>query len=73
MTNKKDNKNLGTIILVIAALAAGLLIGILESFAAGYISSEYKDAIALAVLLIVLLVRPSGLMGSREAASLKEL
>lgn len=55
------------------AVVAGLLIGILESFATGYISSEYKDAIALGVLLIVLLVRPSGLMGSREAASLKEL
>jgi branched-chain amino acid transport system permease protein len=55
------------------AVIAGLLIGILESFGTGYISSEYKDAIALGVLLAVLLVRPSGLMGSREAASLKEL
>ncbi len=54
------------------AVIAGLLIGVLESFGTGYISSEYKDAIALGVLLAVLLVRPSGLMGSREAASLKE-
>jgi len=54
------------------AVIAGLLIGVLESFATGYISSEYKDAIALGVLLAVLLVRPSGLMGSREAARLKE-
>ncbi len=55
------------------AVVAGLLIGILESFATGYISSEYKDAIALGVLVIVLLVRPSGIMGSRDAAALKEL
>jgi branched-chain amino acid transport system permease protein len=54
------------------AVIAGLLIGVLESFGTGYISSEYKDAIALGVLLAVLLVRPSGLMGSREAARLKE-
>ena len=55
------------------AVVAGLLIGILESFGTGYISSEYKDAIALGVLLAVLLVRPSGLLGSSEAARLKEL
>ncbi len=54
------------------AVIAGLLIGVLESFGAGFISSEYKDAIALGVLLIVLLVRPSGIMGGREASKLKE-
>jgi branched-chain amino acid transport system permease protein len=54
------------------AVVAGLLIGILESFGAGYISSAYKDALALLVLLAVLLVRPSGLFGSSEESRLKE-
>jgi branched-chain amino acid transport system permease protein len=40
-----------------------LLIGILESLGAGLISSGYKDAIALFVLLLVLFVKPSGLFG----------
>ncbi len=46
------------------AVAAGFLLGLLESFATGFISSSYKDAIALIVLLGVLFARPQGLMGS---------
>ena len=46
------------------AVAAGFLLGLLESFATGFISSSYKDAIALIVLLSVLFARPQGLMGS---------
>jgi branched-chain amino acid transport system permease protein len=46
------------------AVAAGFLLGLLESFATGFISSSYKDAIALVVLLGVLFARPQGLMGS---------
>ncbi len=54
------------------AVVAGLLIGILESLGAGYISSHYKDAIALIVLLGVLFIKPSGLLGSTEAQRLKK-
>ena len=54
------------------AVVAGLLIGILESLGAGLISSGYKDAIALFVLLLVLFVKPSGLFGVSEASKLKE-
>ena len=54
------------------AVVAGLLIGILESLGAGLISSGYKDAIALFVLLMVLFVKPSGLFGVSEASKLKE-
>lgn len=54
------------------AVVAGLLIGLLESFGAGYISSGYKDALALLVLLVVLLIRPSGLFGAPAASRLKE-
>ena len=49
------------------AVAAGFLIGIMESLGAGLISSSYKDAIALIVLLVILFVRPSGLFGNKEA------
>jgi branched-chain amino acid transport system permease protein len=54
------------------AIVAGFLIGILESLGAGFISSGYKDAIALLVLLIVLWIKPSGLFGSAEESELKK-
>jgi branched-chain amino acid transport system permease protein len=47
----------------IAAVAGGLLLGLLESFTAGYLNPVYKDAVALIVLLVVLFVRPQGLLG----------
>ncbi len=49
------------------AVLAGFLIGLLESLGAGLISSAYKDAIALLVLLMILFVRPSGILGNKEA------
>lgn len=54
------------------AVVAGVLLGILEAFGAGYISSHYMDAIALVILLFVLFIRPSGIFGSSEAMRLKE-
>ena len=48
------------------ALVAGLLIGIIESFCAGFISSGYKDAFAFGLMLLVLFVRPGGLLGKYE-------
>jgi branched-chain amino acid transport system permease protein len=56
----------------VGAVVAGLIIGLLETFSAGFISSHYKDAVALLVLLIVLFVKPTGLLGSTEAGKLKE-
>jgi branched-chain amino acid transport system permease protein len=55
-----------------AAVAAGLLLGILESFSIWVMPAAYKDVIAISILLIILFVKPSGLFGSREAANLKE-
>jgi branched-chain amino acid transport system permease protein len=40
-----------------------LIVGLLESFGAGYLSSAYKDAIAFIVILAVLFVMPQGLFG----------
>jgi branched-chain amino acid transport system permease protein len=56
----------------IAAVAAGLILGILESFSIWVMPAAYKDAIAISILLLILFVRPSGLFGSREEFSLKE-
>ncbi|MBP8196969.1 MAG: branched-chain amino acid ABC transporter permease [Chromatiaceae bacterium] len=49
------------------AVAGGLLLGLLESLAAGLVSSGYKDAIAFVILLLVLFLRPSGLFGRASA------
>jgi branched-chain amino acid transport system permease protein len=54
------------------AVVAGLMVGLIESFCAGLLSSGYKDAAALMVLLLALFLRPSGLFGSKEAGKLKE-
>ncbi len=54
------------------AVVGGLLIGLLESLGAGLVSSAYKDAFALLLLLILLVVRPSGLLGSAAVAKLKK-
>lgn len=45
------------------AFLGGLLIGIIESFAKAYISTQLSNSIVFAVLIIVLLVRPAGLLG----------
>ncbi len=49
----------------VGAVVGGLLLGLLEAFGAGYLSSTYKDAFAFLVILIVLLVAPQGLFGRR--------
>jgi branched-chain amino acid transport system permease protein len=53
------------------AVIAGFLVGIIESFCAGLLSSGYKDAAALLVLLAMLFVKPSGLFGRREFLDMK--
>jgi branched-chain amino acid transport system permease protein len=55
-----------------AAVAAGFLLGTLESFSIWVMPTAYKDAIAISILLAVLFIRPSGLFGNREIFRLKE-
>jgi branched-chain amino acid transport system permease protein len=54
---------LGGIGNITGAMVGGLMIGIIEVFAAGYISSEYKDVFAFIILIAVLYFRPTGIMG----------
>jgi branched-chain amino acid transport system permease protein len=54
------------------AVVAGFIIGIVESFSAGFISSGFKDAIALILLILVLFIKPSGLFGSQEVGKVKQ-
>ncbi len=47
------------------SLIGGLTLGILESFSAGLISSQYKEAITFAAFMLILFLKPSGLLGKR--------
>ncbi|MEM8664350.1 MAG: branched-chain amino acid ABC transporter permease, partial [Pseudomonadota bacterium] len=49
----------------LGAVAGGLIVGLVEAFGAGLISSAYKDAFAFLVILAVLFFLPSGLFGKR--------
>lgn len=51
------------------AMLGGFMLGLLESLCSAYISSEYKDLFAFVILILVLIVRPTGLLG--EAATEK--
>jgi branched-chain amino acid transport system permease protein len=47
-------------------MLGGLLIGLIETFWAGYFSSQYKDVAAFAILIIVLIFLPTGILGRPE-------
>ena len=56
---------LGGVGILPGAIVGGLVVGVVETIAASYISSGYRDAIAFAILLIVLLVKPTGFFGQK--------
>ena len=56
---------LGGIGSVPGAMVGGLTLGVLEIMGVAYLSSSYKDAIAFAILILVLIIRPQGLMGQK--------
>ena len=54
-----------------AAVAAGLLLGLLEVFVVSQFEVAYKEAVSIVVLLLILVFRPSGLFARRETAALR--
>ena len=48
------------------AMLGGLFIGVAESFVTGYISSTYSNLIVFGILIVVMLLRPSGLLGRAQ-------
>jgi len=59
---------LGGIGSVPGAMLGGYVLGIAEIFAAGFISSQFADAISFAILIVVLLFRPAGILGKNYRA-----
>ncbi len=57
---------LGGIGSIPGAMLGGLLIGLIEAFWSGYFTIEYKDVAAFSILILVLIFRPSGLLGRPE-------
>lgn len=51
------------------AMLGGLLLGMAESFGAGYLSAQYKDVYAFIILILVLLLRPQGILGNKTDRS----
>jgi len=49
----------------VGAVLGGLVLGLLEAFSAGFISSGYQDLIALVALIVILMFRPGGIVGTR--------
>ena len=58
---------LGGIGSIPGAMLGGIVLGIIESLSKAYISTQLADAIVFGVLVVVLLVKPSGLLGKMNA------
>ncbi len=56
----------GGIGIIPGAMIGGFVIGLIETFVAGYGSTLYKDAVVFGILILVLLIKPSGLLGKNE-------
>ena len=59
---------LGGIGSIPGAVVGGLILGWTESFATGYVSSDYEDVFAFGLLVLILIFRPSGILGRSSAA-----
>jgi branched-chain amino acid transport system permease protein len=58
---------LGGIGNVPGAMLGGFLLGLAEQLVSGYGSSSWRDAVAFSILILILLVKPAGLLGKGEA------
>lgn len=57
---------LGGIGSIPGAMLGGLILGVTESMTAAYFSTEYKDVVSFGLLVVILLFRPTGLLGKPE-------
>ena len=55
--------SIGGLSSIVGSVIAGFLLGIIESYTIGLISSKFSDTIAFALLMVVLIIKPSGLFG----------
>jgi branched-chain amino acid transport system permease protein len=51
---------------LMGAMLGGLILGLSESLFAGYVSVDYKDVFAFGLLILVLIFKPNGLLGTNE-------
>jgi len=56
-----------------AAVVAGLMLGLVEAFTMSQFDVAYKEAVSIVILLLILVLRPSGLFGKREIAAMRSL
>lgn len=56
----------------VAAVVAGIIMGLIESFSISVLPLAYKNAVTIAVLLLILFFKPGGLFGRKEEQALKE-
>ena len=56
---------LGGIGILPGAMLGGVIMGVAESLTKGYISSQLADAVVYGILIVVLLVKPAGILGKR--------
>ena len=54
---------LGGIGIIPGAVAGGLILGVVEAMASGFLSSTFRDAVSFSILILILLFRPAGLLG----------
>jgi branched-chain amino acid transport system permease protein len=52
------------------AMLGGMILGIVETLGSGYVSPQWKDVIAYVILILILILRPTGLLGERVAEKL---
>jgi branched-chain amino acid transport system permease protein len=57
--------SIGGLASVVGAVVAGYLLGLVEAYTIGLVSSEFSDPIVFTILIVVLLFRPNGLFGAR--------
>ena len=56
----------GGIGIIPGAMTGGIILGVVEAMVSGFISSTFRDAAAFAILIIILLIKPTGLFGKNE-------